>query len=159
MDKLHLTVNGIKRSVDYEGRESLLEILREKLQLTGAKEGCGYGACGTCVVVVNGEAVFACTFRGRAKLEGAEVTTIEGMAAPDGSLHPIQQAFVDAGAIQCGFCTPGFVLRLHALYSRNLDATDEEIMSELKKHLCRCTGYETIWQAAKLAQNMLKERG
>lgn len=158
MEKLQLTVNGLSRSVDYEGKESLLEILREKLQLTGAKEGCGYGACGTCVVVVNKEAVFACTYRGRDKLSGADVTTIEGMTGVDGTLHPIQQAFVETGAIQCGFCTPGFVLRLHALFQKNLDASDEEILAELKKHICRCTGYEAIWEAAKLAQKILKEK-
>ncbi len=156
-EKLKMTVNGIVRSVDYEGKESLLELLRERLELTGAKEGCGYGACGTCCVVVNGEAVMGCTYRGRAKLENCEVLTIEGLTGDDGELHPIQQSFVEAGAVQCGFCTPGFVMRLYALYTKNVDASDEEIKSELSKHICRCTGYEAIWDAAKLAQKKMKE--
>lgn len=153
---LTLTVNGKKEQILYEGAETLLEILREKLELTGAKEGCGYGVCGTCTVVVNGKAELACVIKSKAKLDGAEVLTIEGLA--DGErLHPVQRAFIDAGAVQCGFCTPGFVLRLHALFTAKPDATDEEIKAALQKHLCRCTGYETIWEAAKLAQRLMKE--
>jgi len=153
---LSLTVNGTKVQVLYDGVENLLEILRDKLDLTGAKEGCGYGACGSCTVVVNGKAELACVVKGRARLEGADVLTIEGVAQ-NGVLHPIQRAFVDAGAVQCGFCTPGFVLRLHALYAAKPDATDDEIRAALQKHLCRCTGYETIWEAALLAKRYLVE--
>lgn len=153
---LTLTVNGTSVEVLYEGTETLLEILRDKLDLTGAKEGCGYGACGTCTVIVNGKAELACLLKGKARLEGAQVLTIEGLAQ-GARLHPVQQAFVDAGAIQCGFCTPGFVLRLHALYTARPDATDDEIRAALQKHLCRCTGYESIWEAALLARRYMAE--
>ena len=152
-----LTVNGIRRKVLCSGKESLLEILRDQLDLTGAKEGCGYGACGSCTVVVNGQAVKACTLRGRDKLDGIEVLTIEGLADPEGNLHPIQEAFLRAGAVQCGFCTPGFIMRLYALLKNKPEATEEEIRKALSENLCRCTGYEAIWQAAHLAQELMKE--
>ena len=151
-----LTVNGAQRTVPYVAKDSLLEILRNALDLTGAKEGCGYGACGSCTVVVNSEAVKACTLRGKEKLEGIEVLTIEGLADPEGNLHPIQQAFLRAGAVQCGFCTPGFIMRLYALYKNNPLATADEIKEALSENLCRCTGYEAIWEAALLAQELLK---
>jgi carbon-monoxide dehydrogenase small subunit len=154
-----LTVNGVQRTVPYTAKESLLEILREALDLTGAKEGCGYGACGSCTVVVNGEAVKACTLRGKEKLDGLEVLTIEGLAGREGRLHPIQEAFLRAGAVQCGFCTPGFIMRLYALYKNKPEATEEEIKAALSENLCRCTGYEAIWDAALLAQEMMKETG
>jgi len=152
-----LTVNGVRRMVSYTARESLLEILRNALDLTGAKEGCGYGICGSCTVVVNGEAVKACTLRGRDKLEGIEVLTIEGLADPEGTLHPIQEAFLRAGAVQCGYCTPGFIMRLYALLKNKPEATEEEIREALSENLCRCTGYEAIWEAALLAQQLMKE--
>jgi len=152
-----LTVNGVRRMVSYTARESLLEILRNALDLTGAKEGCGYGTCGSCTVVVNGEAVKACTLRGRDKLEGIEVLTIEGLADPEGTLHPIQEAFLRAGAVQCGYCTPGFIMRLYALLKNKPEATEEEIREALSGNLCRCTGYEAIWEAALLAQQLMKE--
>jgi carbon-monoxide dehydrogenase small subunit len=158
-ETIRMTVNGIPRSLVCEGKESLLEILRERLDLTGAKEGCGYGVCGSCTVMVNGEAVTACTYRGAKKLDGIDVMTIEGLAGEDGTLHPIQEAFIEAGAVQCGFCTPGFILRLYALFSKNPDADEDEIQEALAKHLCRCTGYEAIWEAALLAQRKLKEAG
>jgi len=151
-----LTVNGVRRTVLYAAKESLLEILREALDLTGAKEGCGYGACGSCTVVVNGEAVKACTLRGKEKLDGLEVLTIEGLADQEGNLHPIQEAFLRAGAVQCGFCTPGFIMRLYALFKNKPGATEEEIEAALSENLCRCTGYEAIWEAALLAQEMMK---
>ena len=151
-----LTVNGVRRTVLYAAKESLLEILREALDLTGAKEGCGYGACGSCTVVVNGEAVKACTLRGKEKLDGLEVLTIEGLADQEGNLHPIQEAFLRAGAVQCGFCTPGFIMRLYALFKNKPGATEEEIEVALSENLCRCTGYEAIWEAALLAQELMK---
>jgi len=151
-----LTVNGVRRTVPYTAKESLLEILREALNLTGAKEGCGYGACGSCTVVVNGEAIKACTLRGKEKLDGLSVLTIEGLADQEGNLHPIQEAFLRAGAVQCGFCTPGFIMRLYALLSSKPEATEEEIRIALSENLCRCTGYEAIWEAALLAQEMMK---
>jgi carbon-monoxide dehydrogenase small subunit len=151
-----LTVNAVRCKVLCSAKESLLEILRDQLDLTGAKEGCGYGACGSCTVVVNGEAVKACTLRGRDKLEGIEVLTIEGLADPEGNLHPIQEAFLRAGAVQCGFCTPGFIMRLYALFKNKPEATQDEIKEALSENLCRCTGYEAIWEAALLAQELLK---
>ena len=151
-----LTVNGVLRTVPYTAKESLLDILRNSLDLTGAKEGCGYGACGSCTVVVNGEAVKACTLRGKEKLEGIEILTIEGLADPEGNLHPLQEAFLRAGAVQCGFCTPGFIMKLYALFSGKPEATEEEIRIALSENLCRCTGYEAIWEAALLAQEMMK---
>ena len=154
-ESITLRVNGVKHTVTCAGKESLLEILRDHLELTGAKEGCGYGACGSCTVVVNGEAVTSCTLKTKEKLEGIEVVTIEGLADPDGTLHPIQKSFLEAGAVQCGFCTPGFIMRLYALFTKNPDASEEVIREALSKHLCRCTGYEAIWEAALLAQKKL----
>lgn len=151
-----LTVNGVRCKVLCSAKESLLEILRDQLDFTGAKEGCGYGACGSCTVVVNGQAVKACTLRGRDKLDGIEVLTIEGLADPEGNLHPIQEAFLRAGAVQCGFCTPGFIMRLYALFKNKPEATQDEIKEALSENLCRCTGYEAIWEAALLAQELLK---
>jgi carbon-monoxide dehydrogenase small subunit len=157
-ETINLTVNGIRRTVACTGKESLLEILRDYLELTGAKEGCGHGACGSCTVVVNGGAVKSCTLRGKDRLDGLDVITIEGLADRDGTLHPIQQAFLDAGAVQCGFCSPGFIMRLYALFSRNLGASEDEIKDALSENLCRCTGYEAIWQASLLAQKMLNSK-
>jgi carbon-monoxide dehydrogenase small subunit len=157
-ETITLTVNGIKHSVTCTGKESLLEILRDRLDLTGAKEGCGYGACGSCTVVVNGEAIKSCVLRGKEKLDGIEVTTIEGLADRDGTLHPIQKAFLEAGAVQCGFCTPGFIMRLHSLFSKDPAASEERIREALSEHLCRCTGYEAIWEASLLARERLQSK-
>jgi carbon-monoxide dehydrogenase small subunit len=156
MEWITLTVNGVPRTVPCEAKASLLDILRDGLGLTGAKEGCGYGACGSCTVVVNGEPVKACTLRGKEKLDGVEVVTIEGLADPEGNLHPIQEAFLRAGAVQCGFCTPGFIMRLYALFNNKPTASEDEIRQALSENLCRCTGYEAIWEAALLAQELLK---
>lgn len=157
-DAITLTVNGVRHTVTCTGKESLLEILRDRLDLTGAKEGCGYGACGSCTVVVNGKAVKSCVLRGKEKLDGIEVTTIEGLAGRDGTLHPIQKAFLEAGAVQCGFCTPGFIMRLHALFSKHPAASQEQIREALSEHLCRCTGYEAVWEASLLARKRLHSK-
>jgi carbon-monoxide dehydrogenase small subunit len=156
LESITMTVNGVGVRVSCTGKESLLEILRDHLGLTGTKEGCGYGACGSCTVVVNGEAVKSCTLRGKDKLNGIEVVTIEGLAGEDGSLHPIQKAFLEAGAVQCGFCTPGLIMRLYALFKNNPKASEEKIREVLSEHLCRCTGYEAIWEASLLAQKTMK---
>jgi len=156
-ETISLTVNGVKHKILYTGKESLLEILRDRLDLTGVKEGCGYGACGSCTVVVDGEATTSCTLRGKDKLEGIEVLTIEGLAEVDGKLHPIQKSFLEAGAVQCGFCSPGFIMRLYALFKKTPNASDEVIREALSKHLCRCTGYEAIWEASFLAQKRLNK--
>ncbi len=154
MTTISLKVNGRDYKVHVDDKTILLDVLREKLNLTGAKNGCGQGACGTCTVVMDGEAVRSCIVKA-IKADGKEIVTIEGLT--DGvTLHPIQDAFIKAGAVQCGFCTPGYIMSLYALFKKNSDAPDEEIKKILEKHLCRCTGYETIWEAAKLAQKMMK---
>ena len=151
MPTIKLTVNGSTHQVEIEeGRVTLLDVLRDKLELTGAKYGCGVGQCGACTVILNGEAVTSCTVLAR-KADGGEVLTVEGLS--DGyTLHPIQEAFVESAAVQCGFCTPGLIMRTYYLLTKNAKATEEEILEALDKHLCRCTGYESILKAVKLAQ-------
>ncbi|MBI5574085.1 MAG: (2Fe-2S)-binding protein [Elusimicrobia bacterium] len=156
-EKITFTVNGVKRTVEIEGWEKLLDVLREKLELTGTKSGCDDLTCGVCVVVIDGVAKKSCGFSA-AKLEGADVITIEGLS--DGkTLHPIQKAMIDAGAVQCGYCTPGIVMELYALFNKNKNAAEKEIIDALAQHLCRCTGYEAILEGAKLAQKYLKKNG
>ncbi|MDQ7827260.1 MAG: (2Fe-2S)-binding protein [Candidatus Eremiobacteraeota bacterium] len=153
--KVTITVNGTARSFLVDKATTLLEILRDHLNLTGAKEGCGYGKCGTCTVVMNGEAVRSCIVKA-VKADGASVTTIEGVT--DGyTLHPIQEALIEAGAIQCGFCTPGIVMTLHALLAKNPDIPDGELKQALNGHLCRCTGYESILKAGFLAREKMQK--
>lgn len=156
MPVLNFTVNGVPRTVHLEeGRVMLSSVLRDCLGLTGTKVGCGTGQCGSCTVVLNGSAVTSCTVPAE-KCEGADVLTIEALAE-GGVLHPIQQAFVDAGAIQCGFCTPGLIMRLYALLSANPETGDDILEGEINKHLCRCTGYEAILAAARLARERMKK--
>ncbi len=155
---IKITVNGIGYTVTCEKTASLLEILRDHLGLLGAKEGCGYGECGSCTVIMNGKAVTSCTVRGLAKIEGSEIQTIEGLADEKGNLHPIQDAFVQAGAIQCGFCTPGFIMRLHALFESKPDASHDEIRTAMSNNLCRCTGYEALWDAVLTYQKKLENK-
>ncbi|KPK46183.1 MAG: hypothetical protein AMK74_01060 [Nitrospira bacterium SM23_35] len=155
MPTITLTVNGSLHTVEIEeGRVTLLDVLREKLDLTGAKLGCGVGQCGSCTVIMNGEAVTSCTVLAK-NADGAEILTVEGLS--DGyTLHPIQEAFIEAGAVQCGFCTPGLIMRTYDLLTKKPDASNEEIVEALNKHLCRCTGYETILEAVKLAQRKMR---
>lgn len=153
--KITFTVNKVERTVEIEGWERLIDVLREKLNLTGTKRGCDDATCGACTVVVNGEVKKSCVLPAK-KTDGAEILTIEGMSEGK-KLHPIQQALIDSGAVQCGFCTPGIVMELYALYNKNIDATEEEIINALSNHLCRCTGYEAILEGAKLAQKYLKQ--
>ena len=148
--RLRLEVNGEKREVDsvWEG-ESLLYVLRERLGLPGSKNACEQGECGSCSVYVDGVLVCSClVLAGQA--EGREVVTVEGIAGGEG-LHSVQEAFVEAGAVQCGFCTPGFVVATHDLLRRNSEPTDAEIREALAGNLCRCTGYEKILDAVRLA--------
>jgi aldehyde oxidoreductase len=151
--KITFTLNGTERSVEAEPGLVLLDVIRDRFHLTGTKRGCDNATCGTCVVVVNGKAVKSCTYP-LDKLEGAEVLTVEGLAQGK-ELHPIQQALVDAGAVQCGFCTPGIVMELYALLTENPGATEKELANALNKHLCRCTAYEAIWEGALLAQKWM----
>ena len=144
------TVNGEPREADglWEG-ESLLHVLRERLGLPGAKNACEQGECGSCSVYLDGELVCAClVLAGQA--EGREVTTVEGLA-PDGGLHPVQEAFLEAGAVQCGFCTPGLIVATDDLLNRIPEPTEAEIREALAGNLCRCTGYEKILDAVRLA--------
>ncbi|MEJ2733642.1 MAG: (2Fe-2S)-binding protein [Anaerolineae bacterium] len=151
--KVTFTLNGTERSVEAEPEMALLDVIRDRFHLTGTKRGCDNATCGTCVVVVNGKAVKSCTYP-LDKLEGAEVLTVEGLARGK-ELHPIQQALVDAGAVQCGFCTPGIVMELYALLTEDPGATEKELANALNKHLCRCTAYEAIWEGALLAQKWM----
>ncbi len=155
MQTISVKLNGENKTVYFEGHETLLDVLRDNLELTGTKYGCGQGACGACTVVVNGKAVRSCMMLFR-RLDGAEILTIEGLSK-NGKLNPIQKAFVDADAIHCGFCTPGIVMELYALFTQNPDATEEDINKALNGHLCRCTGYIPLIDAAKLAQKYFKK--
>jgi aerobic carbon-monoxide dehydrogenase small subunit len=145
-----ITVNGRAHEITAPPETTLLEILREHLHLTGTKRGCDIGVCGACTVLIAGEPRASCRVR-LGELGDAPVTTIEGVAAADGALHPVQQAFIDAGAIQCGFCTPGMVLAAIALLDRAPAPTEAQIRGALAAHLCRCTGYRQIVEAVRLA--------
>jgi carbon-monoxide dehydrogenase small subunit len=147
--RLNCTVNGERREAEgvWEG-ESLLYVLRERLGLPGSKNACEQGECGSCSVYLDGVLVCSClVFAGQA--EGRKVVTVEGIA--EGLLHPVQEAFVEAGGVQCGYCTPGFVVATHDLLGRNPNPTDAEIREALAGNLCRCTGYEKILDAVRLA--------
>jgi carbon-monoxide dehydrogenase small subunit len=150
MSKVSMTVNGRKMAAEVEGRTLLSSYLREGLELTGTHVGCDTSQCGACVVLVNGQAVKSCTAFA-ADLEGAEVTTVEGMANPDGSLGTIQQAFQDYHGLQCGYCTPGMVMSTAALLADNPKPTEEEVRHYLEGNICRCTGYQNIVRAVMAA--------
>jgi carbon-monoxide dehydrogenase small subunit len=145
-------LNGEAVEMEVEDHWTLLHLLREEFGLTGAKEGCGSGECGACTVIVSGDAVNACLYLA-AEVDGKEVLSIEGLAAPDGTLHPLQRAFVDHGAIQCGFCTPGMILSAKALLDENPNPREPEIRHALAGNLCRCTGYVQIFQAVQSASS------
>jgi carbon-monoxide dehydrogenase small subunit len=147
--KTKLTVNGRDVEVASDGDPSLLEVLREDLALTGTKYGCGEGACGACSVLVDGKRMFSCSTPA-ARVAGKSVTTIEGLASGE-KLHPVQQAFLDAGAFQCGYCTPGMVIAAVALLARKPHPTDEEIREGMNGNICRCCGYDNIAAAVKKA--------
>ena len=149
--RITCTVNGQTREVDdvWEG-ESLLTTLREHLGLPGSKNACEQGECGSCSVYLDGELVCSCLVLA-AQAEGREVVTVEGIAPSDGELHEVQRAFVETGGVQCGFCTPGLIVASHDLLSRNPHPTDPEIREALAGNLCRCTGYEKILDAVRLA--------
>ncbi|SFN34188.1 carbon-monoxide dehydrogenase small subunit [Roseovarius lutimaris] len=146
MPQVNMTVNGKSASGQIEGRTLLVEFLRETLGLTGTHVGCDTSQCGACVVHVDGRAVKACTMFA-AEAEGAEVLTIESMAAPDGTLNTIQQAFQDHHGLQCGFCTPGMVMSAAALLAENPKPTEAEVRNYLEGNICRCTGYHNIVKA------------
>jgi carbon-monoxide dehydrogenase small subunit len=143
MPQVSLTVNGRPVKVEVEGRTLLVQVLREKLGLTGTHVGCDTSQCGACVVHVDGKSAKACTLLA-AQLEGASVTTIEGVAGADGKMHPMQEAFRDNHGLQCGFCTPGMVMSAVDLAKTNPNASEHEIREWLEGNICRCTGYHNI---------------
>ncbi len=152
--RIELTINGERREAEdvWEG-ESLLYVLRERLELPGSKNACEQGECGSCSVYMDGILVCSClVLAGQA--HGREIVTVEGLAE-NGALHPVQEAFVEAGGVQCGFCTPGFIVATHDLLQRNPKPSDAEIREALAGNLCRCTGYEKILDAVRLAATRL----
>jgi carbon-monoxide dehydrogenase small subunit len=149
MAKIRLTVNGAKHTRAVEDRTLLVNLLRDELGLTGTHIGCDTTQCGCCTVHMDGRAVKSCTILA-AQANGAEIVTIEGMAK-DGKLHPVQQAFTDCHALQCGFCTPGMIMAVAGLLQNNPHPSDEEIYHGLEGNLCRCTGYINIVKAVKQA--------
>ena len=155
MPRVSLTVNGKPVSAEVEDRTLLVELLRETLRLTGTHVGCDTSQCGACVVHVNGDSIKSCTILAR-QVEGADVLTIEGLAAADGTLHPMQEAFREYHALQCGFCTPGMVMSAIDLVKKNpRGLSEQEIREGLEGNLCRCTGYHNIVKAIDAAQKVM----
>jgi carbon-monoxide dehydrogenase small subunit len=150
--KVNLKVNGFTYISEIESKRTLLEVIRKDLELTGTKEGCGLGECGACVVLLDGRAVNSCVTLA-VQANGREVTTIEGLERADGNLHPVQQAFIDHGAIQCGFCTAGMVLSAKALLDENPQPTELEVRDAIAGNICRCTGYKKIVEAILAARD------
>ena len=148
-EKISMVVNGKAYSLEIDIRESLLEVLRNRLHFTGVKQGCSVGECGACTVLIDGLPVNSCIYLA-VWADGRKITTIEGVSK-EGELSKVQQAFVDEGAVQCGFCTPGLVLTATALTESGRKYSDEEIKREISGHLCRCTGYNKIFNAVKRA--------
>lgn len=148
--RLSFTLNGDRVEVEVEAHWNLLHLLRDYFELTGTKEGCGKGECGACTVIVDGMAINACLFPAM-ELEGTEVLTIEGLTDAAGGLHPLQRAFMEHGAVQCGFCTPGMVMSAKALLDENPKPSEEAIRTAIAGNFCRCTGYIHIIQAIKAA--------
>jgi aerobic carbon-monoxide dehydrogenase small subunit len=155
--ELHITINGDEHQLLVATHRTLLEVIRDEVGLTGTKNGCGAGECGACTVLLDGEPVNSCLVLAH-EAEGREVLTIEGLAR-GGVLHPVQAAFVEEGAIQCGYCTPGMVLTSKALLDKNPNPSRQEILDGLKGNLCRCTGYVKILEAVETARCLLEERG
>ncbi|MBI9104188.1 MAG: (2Fe-2S)-binding protein [Spirochaetales bacterium] len=154
--KINIVVNNKNYTAEIEPFARLLDVLRDDLGLTGTKEGCGVGECGACTVLLNGKKVNSCMVLA-AQADGGEIITIEGLETPDGSLHPVQTAFIEAGAIQCGFCSPGMALSGYELLNRIPDPTEADIKMAISGNLCRCTGYKQIVDAIKLAGEKMRE--
>jgi carbon-monoxide dehydrogenase small subunit len=154
MQHISLTVNGDQNELLVDTSWTLLETLRDHLRLIGTKEGCSNGNCGACTVMIDGRTANSCLVLA-AEMDGNEITTIEGIAT-QGKLNPVQEAFIKDGALQCGFCTPGFIVSTTALLQRNPDPSEEEIRTKLAGNLCRCTGYDKIIMAVEDAAAMLR---
>ncbi len=152
-----LNVNGSDRKVSVDSDRSLLSVLRDELDLTGSKYGCGEGQCGACTVLLDGEATASCQTK-VGEAEGKPIITIEGLAT-DGRLHPLQQAFLDNAAMQCGYCTPGMIVRGVGLLMKNPDPSEEEILQHMEKNICRCGTYPRIVRAVQQAAAALKSAG
>jgi len=146
--EVRMIINGRSHAGAVEARVSLADFLRDDAGYTGVHLGCEHGVCGACTVIVDGNAVRSCLMLA-VQAEGSEVKTAEGLAAPDGTLHPVQQAMLDEHALQCGFCTPGVVMTLAALTSGRKKPTEDELLAAMSGHICRCTGYQGIRRAAK----------
>ncbi|MEG1069303.1 MAG: (2Fe-2S)-binding protein [Ruthenibacterium sp.] len=143
---IHMTVNGKETDVAVDERDSLLEVLRNDLHLTSVKKGCEVGECGACTVLVNGEAIDSCIYLA-VWADGKTVLTVEGLQAPDGTLSPIQTAFIEEAAVQCGFCTPGLIMTAVEIVGTGKRYTRDELRKLISGHLCRCTGYQNILNA------------
>lgn len=151
---IQITVNGKVNEIEVDAWRTLLEVLRDQLNLTGTKQSCAEGHCGACTVLVDGKAVNACLMLAL-EADGSDIMTIEGLAEGGGKLHPIQEAFVNYGAVQCGFCTPGMIMATKVVLEENPNPSEEEIKKALAGHLCRCTGYVQIIEAViAAAENM-----
>jgi len=153
---IELTINGKKRKVETTPSTRLLDLIRDDLHLPGTKEGCGKGECGACTVIMNGELIASCLVLAP-QADGAVITTIEGIGSGD-HLDPIQEAFIETGAVQCGFCIPGMILAVKKLLEENLHPDQEEIKRGISGNLCRCTGYQKIFDAVRVAANRLSNR-
>ena len=154
MHEINFILNGAPRRVIVDPQKSLLKVIREDLKLTGTKDSCSAGHCGTCAVLMDGEVVLSCRVP-VAKAQGKEITTIEGIGTLKNP-HPLQLAFAKTGAIQCGFCTPGMIVRAKSILDKNLDPSRDEIKKALQPHICRCTGYQKIFEAIELAASYLR---
>ncbi|MBW2316346.1 MAG: (2Fe-2S)-binding protein [Deltaproteobacteria bacterium] len=152
---ISLSVNGISYEASIEPRMTLADLLRGELVLTGTHVGCEHGVCGACTVLLDGRAVRACLMLA-VQADGASLTTVEGLET-DGELHPIQQAFVEEHGLQCGFCTPGFLLTVHELLENSPDPSDDEVRDALGGQICRCTGYQAILRSVRLAATRLRD--
>jgi carbon-monoxide dehydrogenase small subunit len=155
MVQVTLTVNGQKREATVRPKTTLLDLLREELNLKGTNKGCGTGDCGACTVIMDGRAVNSCLVLA-INAAGCDIRTVEGLSSPD-KLHLLQQAFIEVGAIQCGFCTPGMLMAAKALLDRNPDPTEEEIKVALSGNICRCTGYKKIIEAVSKVAEVMKD--
>ncbi|MDH4257784.1 MAG: (2Fe-2S)-binding protein [Candidatus Aminicenantes bacterium] len=155
--EISFILNGSEVRVAVEGHHRLIDVLRGPLRQTGTKEGCGEGECGSCTVIIDGRAVNSCLYPAL-EVEGKSVTTIEGLQGPKNELSVLQKSFVEEGAIQCGFCTPGMIMSAKALLDSNPAPSEDDIRNALQGNLCRCTGYVQIIQAVKKAARQLKGR-
>jgi carbon-monoxide dehydrogenase small subunit len=155
MNKISIEVNGILYKKEVASDLRLMDFLREDLRLTGTKEGCGEGECGACTVIMEGKAVNSCLVLA-ASCNNSQITTIEGVSTEE--LHPLQKAFIEVGAVQCGYCTPGMILSAKALLDKSLDISSEDVREAISGNLCRCTGYQKIVEAIELARDYLKRR-